>query len=446
MAKPNIVVLLTDQQSATMMSCAGNPWVTTPAMDGLSGRGTRFERAYCTNPVCVPSRFSLVTGRMPSAIGLRCNDNDHISRVPPAISGNGLGHLLRRAGYDTVYAGKVHLPKLSATDVGFRTLSDDRRDELAATCAAFLEREHDRPFCLYASFINPHDICYFAERDLESNKTTQWLERNRTPLETLEKALALPIGVSTEEFLQRLCPPLPSNHAPQVDEPEALQYLLDRYPYTRHAREDFGETEWRMHRWAYCRLTEMVDAQIGLVLDGLARGPHRDNTLVVFSSDHGDMDAGHKLEHKTVFYEESARIPFIVSWPGHVRSGVVDHETLVSNGLDLLPTLCDYAGAVSPADLGGISLRTALEGSRSAAREVIPVENEIGMMLVGRRYKYMRFDFGRHAEQLIDLESDPGETRNVLGEPSAASALCRMRGSFAYLTDGIKDEEQTDGN
>ena len=94
--RPNILFICTDQQSATMMSCTGNPWLYTPAMDRLAARGVRFDRAYAANPVCSPARFSMVTGRYPSDIGMRANGSDAFD---DSIKAEGLGHRLREAGY-----------------------------------------------------------------------------------------------------------------------------------------------------------------------------------------------------------------------------------------------------------------------------------------------------------------------------------------------------------
>lgn len=426
--RPNILFIFTDQQSSRMMSCAGNPWLSTPAMDSIAAAGTRFDRAYCTDPVCVPSRFSLMTGRMPSAIGLRSNSARHIDGIPEEITRDGLGYLLQRAGYETVYGGKTHLPKMTAEDVGFRYLTHDERDGLAETTAEYLRQDHDRPFMLVSSFINPHDICYMAIRDfMESEHERRLVEKGAVETATLDEALRLPEGVSREEFFATHCPPLPDNHLPQEHEPQAIRDLVAQRPFRRKAREHYTDEQWRMHRWAYCRLTEAVDRQIGVVLDALREGPHADNTLVIFSSDHGDMDSAHKMEHKTAFYDEACRVPLVVSWPGHVREGVVDSDTLVSNGLDLLPTLCDYAGVTIPDWVEGRSFRAAAEGHRPPSREVLPVESEIGRMLLGRRFKYMRFDDGEHAEQLIDLERDPLETRNATADLEHADVLASMR-------------------
>jgi choline-sulfatase len=414
--KPNILLIITDQQHAKMMSCAGSRYVDTPAMDRLASRGTRFDRAYCTDPVCVPSRFSLMTGRMPSEIGMRSNSSRHIESIPEPIKMNGLGHLIKRAGYEVAYGGKVHLPKMSAEDVGFNVISEDERDDLARVCAGYIRREHENPFFLVASFINPHDICYMALRDFaETDFEKLLVSKGKIENETLDKALQLPEGMSREQFFATVCPPLPPNHLPQQDEPEAISWLLNQRPFRVKARNQYTDEQWRLHRWAYARLTERVDEQIGIVLDALEQSGKVKDTLVIFTSDHGDNDSAHKLEHKTVFYDESSRIPLIVSWPGVLPEGRVETEHLVSNGLDVLPTCCDFAGIDPPKDLQGASLRPILEsGAVESWRTFLPVESEIGHMIVTKNYKYILYDMGAKQEQMLDLRADPHETRNAL--------------------------------
>lgn len=423
--RPNILFIFTDQQSATMMSCAGNAHFRTPAMDSIAADGVRFDRAYCTIPVCVPSRFSLMTGRMPSELGLRSNETAHLAGVPASVTDGGVGRLLAQAGYVVAYGGKEHLPKSVAEDYGFNVLTRDERDGLADACVDFLQQEHTQPFFLTASFINPHDICYFALCDFND---AEWVERVSQSKEvlTLREAEELPPGMSEEEFFATVCPPLPPNFEPQQDEPEAVRKFLEKRAFRIRAREHYGEREWRLHRWAYGRLTERVDAQIGRVIAALRASPYARNTLVVFTSDHGDHDASHRMEHKTVFYEEAARIPLIIAGPGVVPGRV--EKTLASNGLDLLPTFCDYAGVAPPVDLQGHSLRPLVEGKvASLSRDYIPVENEIGRMVVTDGYKYMLHDDGAHREQLMDLAHDPHETRSALNDPHCQEALARCR-------------------
>ena len=443
--RPNIIYVFTDQQHARMMSCAGNPHLKTPAMDYLAANGIRFERAYAGNPVCVPSRISMMTGHLPGEFGARENGSGLRTRkFPKEVLANTLGRLMARAGYELAYGGKVHLPApLHPRNNGFKILTGDQRDGLAAACAEFIKRKHTRPFFLVASFINPHDICYMAITDhrtkgrfsaeafaggapeAATGKKPSWVAK---AIVELRKALRKPEGVSEDEFFAKLAPPLPPNHLPQEDEPEAIRWLISIRPFRKWARENYTERQWRLHRWAYCRLTERVDGQLQVILDALkASGLERD-TVVIFSSDHGDNDSAHKLEHKTVFYEESACIPLVIMHKGTTPGGRVDRDHLVSNGLDLLPTICDYAGIDPPAGLRGRSLRPLAEGREVAEwREHLAVEDEIGRMVLTRRYKYMLFDRGASREQLLDLELDPGETRNFAGQASHADALARLR-------------------
>ena len=150
------------------------------------------------------------------------------------------------------------------------------------------------------------------------------------------------------------------------------------------------------------------------MLDALRDAGLEDNTLVVFTSDHGDMDSAHKMEHKSVLYEEAVRVPFIMSYKGRIPTGVVDDTHLISNGLDLLPTLCDYAGITTPEGLPGRSLRPLAEGKDTKEwRDFVVAESQNGRMLRTKSYKYCIYDSGSHREQLIDLENDPGEMKNL---------------------------------
>ncbi|MBN1294572.1 MAG: sulfatase-like hydrolase/transferase [Candidatus Latescibacteria bacterium] len=417
--RPNILIFITDQQHSSMMSCAGNKYVKTPALDSLAASGIRFNRAYCADPVCIPSRFSLMTGRMPGEIGLRSNDLSHIDGIPEHILQHGMGTLFRSAGYDAAYGGKVHLPKMNAQDIGFEYICPDERNQLADVCSEYIRQKRERPFLLFASFINPHDICYMAIRDFAiTEQAKQLIERGKTEVETLDLALRLPGGVSREEFFREYCPPVPANFEPQQDEPEAIKMLLAQRPFRKNARENWPEERWRLHRRAYCRLTEMVDAQIGSVLKALRESGKEKDTLVIFTSDHGDMDSAHRMEHKTAFYDEACRIPFIARRPEVTPAGFVNSNHLISNGLDLFPTLCDYAAIEVPAGLKGKSLRPLIEGHDwDNKRSFIPVESEIGHMIVTEDYKYQVYDAGKNSEQLIDLRNDPGEMRNSVSDP-----------------------------
>jgi len=213
------------------------------------------------------------------------------------------------------------------------------------------------------------------------------------------------------------------------NEPEAIatKYANVRQ-FRKYAREKWGEKNWRLHRWLYCRLTEMVDAHIGVVLKALKDAGLEDDTVIIFTSDHGDMDSAHKLEHKSVLYEESVRIPFIMSHKNRIPAGRVDDKHLISNGLDLICTVCDYAGIESPKGLCGDSVRTLAEGKETSGwRDSVLVESQNGRMVRSDRFKYCIYDSGANREQLTDLKNDPGEMNNLAGDPKFKTVLDEHR-------------------
>jgi arylsulfatase A-like enzyme len=263
--RPNILYIMTDQQHAGMMSCTGNRWVTTPAMDRLSAQGVRFELAYSSNPVCMPARTSMMTGRYPSHFAMRQNGP---ADVPQEALTSTLGHLFRRGGYETVFGGKTHWPKpMTPESIGFEYLTADERDDLAGAASEFLRRPHERPFLMVASFINPHDICYMAiDAYTQANRLPEMYPKSTVERQRVAEAQALPGGVTRGEFFEQRCPPLPANHAATSDEPGALS----RYGGFRgYVRQHWKSEDWRLHRWAYCRLTERVDAEVGRVMETL---------------------------------------------------------------------------------------------------------------------------------------------------------------------------------
>jgi arylsulfatase A-like enzyme len=499
-ARPNILVIITDQQQAGMMSCAGHRYVKTPNLDSLAQTGVRFERAYVTNPVCSPSRLSLMTGHMPSAIGMECNE-DGYKPVPAAMLRTSMGTIFRDAGYRTVYGGKVHLPapeggKRGEDQIGafgFEFLSKDQRGDLATSCAGFLREKHERPFLMVASFINPHDICYMAisafakasgqdtaavtkgqpaaaaTKGQAAAAVSKKQSRPDSPAAYLANALRTPEGISEDEFFRSYCPPLPANQEPSKD--ELSSFMVDKRAFQRYVREKWTDRDWRLHRWAYTRLTEHVDGEIGVVLKALRESGRDKDTLVVMTSDHGDQDGAHRLEHKEVLYEEAIRVPFIVSYKGVTKAGTVDRQHLVSNGLDLIPTLCDFAGIKTPASLHGHSVRPLAVGEPVRGwRECVVVENHLARLVHGGDWKYLVGRNAKHAdgacgicparikdkdwdgkirEMVIDLKTDPGEMVNLAKEQRGQSRLnegrkllpqwCRQNGvslDDAYVVPG----------
>ncbi len=399
--RPNILFIMTDQQHASMMSCAGNKNLHTPALDALAQNGIRFEHAYSTNPVCVPSRISMSTGMMPNRLG--ASDNSlgmKIGELPREVNENSLGKIVKRAGYNTFYGGKVHMCKqLQPLNAGYDEYFKDERDALPEACLEFIQRKREKPFFAVVSFINPHDICFAYPAHNGTN--------THNVLELYKEAASLPI----EQL-----PPLPDNFEIPVDESAAIENHLNPNATTSAItmRKIYTERDWRIFRWIYNRLTEKVDGQIGRILEGLKEAGLEENTLVIFTSDHGDMDASHRLASKSLLYEESVGVPFILKYKGVVPSGKVDTKNLVSTGLDILPTICDYVEADIPAHILGKSLRPLAEGNSGVKwRNYVVSENAWSKMIRSNKYKYIFDNSAINNETLIDMENDPGEMKNL---------------------------------
>ena len=423
--KPNIIVIITDQQHANMMSCARNPHLHTPALDKLARDGIRFTHAYVTNPVCVPSRISMATGVMAGRFGVL--NNGMRATMPREVSENSLGQLMKNSGYDTFYGGKTHMcPELDPRQAGYDETFKDDREALPGACIAFIERDRDKPFFAVASFINPHDIC-FAYQAYQIH-TGSRAKANGKATELYEIAAAMP----TDQL-----PPLPEGFQIPALEPSAIELNLksDAVTPSGKIRKVYDEREWRIYRWIYCRLTEQVDDLIGRILTAVERNGLDEKTLIVFTSDHGDMDSCHRLASKGVFYENSARVGFLMKYNGQIIPGKIDPR-LVSSGLDLLPTLCDYAGVKVPEHCLGRSLRPIADGKSIAdCRDYIVTENHTGRMLRSEKYKYCVYHEGEPRESLVDLQSDPGEMKNLVADISHRDVLNQHR---MYLQQWIK--------
>ena len=409
---PNILLIITDQQHAEMMSCAGNKNLKTPAMDSLAREGIRFTNAYVTNPVCVPSRISMATGVMAGRFGVL--NNGMKARVPADVNQKSLGKLIKSAGYDTFYGGKVHMcPELKPLDAGYDEYFRDQREALPVACIDFLKRKRDRPFFAVASFINPHDIC-FAYSAFKGKSP-----RGKSSVEHLyQQAAKMPL---------KQLPPLPENFRIPELEPDAIDLYSKATAVTPAGtmRKVYDERQWRIYRWIYCRLTEQVDRHIGRILAALKQNGLEEETLVIFTSDHGDMDACHRLASKGRFYEQSVRVPLLMRYKGKIIPGKVD-DHLVSSGLDILPTACSYAGVDVPKGLLGKSLRSIVEGKPVETwREYVVTENHTGRMLRSKRFKYCIYRDGEFRESLIDMRNDPGEMKNLVAAPEYRTALTK---------------------
>ena len=424
--RPNILFVLTDQQHADTIHAGGCPDVDTPALDRLCREGVRFEQSYCTHPVCSPSRSSLFTGRMPSETGVWLN----------GLPGGGIREDIPNVGqwfsshtdYDTVYAGKWHVPYCHTYEIdGFRVPCSglDHKGDVSDTlvsrgCESYLRnRNDDRPFLLVASLIQPHDIC-------------QWLHINQNSHADLRYA-----GIEDE------LPELPENFEYDPQEPGPVSWLRG---IQQPAAGKWEELQWRYYLWHYYRHVEMVDAEIGRILSALDDTGQADNTLVVFTSDHGEGMAHHQLVRKDFFYDEAARVPMVLRPPGGISAGAVVTDRLAS-GLDVVPTFCDYAGIASPPGICGLSLRPLVADHSVSWRRFVVSESSAGgqssrdpkstsRMVRSTGYKYIRYN-NDGSEQFFDMRKDPGEMVNLAANEAQAGVIEEHRAMLREWESGL---------
>ena len=403
--RPNIIYIMTDQQGSEAMSCAGNPDLHTPNMDLLAERGVRFNNAYCAFPLSGPSRAAMFTGYMPSQSGMIENEMPLVD----SLKSNTLGSLVKEAGYDCAYAGKWHVNTLSIPDgeFGFSNIKNNGDIGLAESCVEYLkERNREKPFFLVASFINPHNICEYARGQ-------------KTP------------HASVQDCCLEDCPNLPENFAISPYDASVLRFEQQQnyklYPTTSYTPDD-----WRKYRNAYYRLTEAVDAEIGKILAEVEIQDLWDNTVIIFTSDHGDGNGAHQWNQKTALYEEVAGVPMIVCLPDGTNAGTVS-DALINNGIDLLPSICEWAGAQVPKGRPGVSYKNIVENGGQGQEYIVTETNfnqtsgTLGWMVRTKDYKYVLYDKGQHREQLFDMNNDRNEMRNLAIESKYQDILIQHR-------------------
>lgn len=443
--KPNILFIITDQQFADAMSCRmGDRFLKTPAMDGLAKTGMLFTRAYSSNPLCMPWRNSVFSGRYPHQTGVTKNA-DPVGGFDPKEFVS-LGTYFRNAGYAAAYSGKWHLC-YDAKDVqahGFEIVTGKAKGGHDAGVTdgvvKFLARPQEKPFVLVASYLNPHNICEWARRLAGREQVLNCGE------------------IGTPPPLDQLPPP-PANLAPPQNEPDGMTVMRAAYqvetgpfPVGKYTVED-----WRKHRWGYYRMIEKVDAEIGKVLAALRQAGLEEDTIVVFTADHGECAGAHGFNQKTVLYEESARVPLIIAGKGRTAAGISDK--LVNTGVDLLPTMLDFAGVEIPKKLPGRSLVPLALGKPVAGwRDYVVVEDNMsqagelngftpqmeGRMVRSERYKYCLYGRGIRRESLVDLQADPGEMNDLATDPKFREVLLQHRQMLAKFAAEQKDSTATD--
>lgn len=442
----NIVFIMTDTQRQDMVGAYGQPWVDTPHLDRLAAEGIRFDRAYTTCPLCTPARSGIFTGLHPQVNGAFCNNVAPFAHVPM------MGEIFRHHGYRAGYTGKWHLDgsayygdgqpgggfeadwwydgKRYAQEIGHRLFGVYRTAETSAQlrdagfteekmwgkrvadmAVDFLHDVGDAPYVLGVSFEEPHSPC-----------------------------------VAPPEYWEQYRPadlPEPANfHAP-----------LDGKPALHHVWCGAGDVP----DWSACAESKRrfygcnrwIDRQIGRVIEAVD-ALHADDTVIIYTSDHGDMQHAHGLTGKgPVMYNEIARVPFIVRMPtGHGARGAVS-RSLVSH-IDILPSMLDLAGLTVPPSLHGRSMRAVLEDPAANCRDTALISfnrfainhDDFGEFfpircLTDGRYKLVinLFDI----DELYDMEADPHEMSNRIEDASLADVRDALHDQLLDEMDRIRD-------
>jgi len=427
-AKPNLLVVMSDEHNASVTGCYGNPIVRTPHLDALAARGVTFDACYTTSPLCVPARLSFTSGKYVSRNGAWSNNSWLPSDEVPSLP-----RLLNAAGYETVLCGKMHYDATRrygfSKDMGLQNRSrktgkcgrrapDDlaarpgiserfkdfrlgqeqengvMRGDLAVTRegSAYLRarRADDKPYFLFIGYVAPHFPLIVPEE--------YWQHyRGRIPM-----------------------PLIPPGH---------LEHLPRNYQHLRvgfHNENVPAETV-KLGRELYYGFVE-------LLLAALAETPDAANTIVVYTTDHGENMGEHGLWWKNCMYEHAARIPLIISFPPRWQGG--QRRTLACSTVDLVQTLAELAGTRAPEDWDGDSLVPWLDNPQApwkdfALSQYYAHNIASGYVMLRRgpwKYVYHSPPDAQHSaeEELYDLRSDPGEFRNLAQDPTQAERTKAM--------------------
>jgi arylsulfatase len=377
--RPNILVFMTDQESALLPGPAKLP------NRGRLRRGAAvFTHAFCNTPQCSPARAALLTGLEPHRVGVRTNVDGGSLGVPLDPKIPTIGSVFANAGYATGYFGKWHLTnekKTPLSEFGWRHRADGTDAEMASAAADWI-REQKGPWIAWVSVLDPHHI-YDVAGKLANPFIRAGVQTPRSGLDNLDAK--------------------PPEQRAFVDNDQG------------RATAKFTPEDWRKYREFYLSLVEKTDAYLGQLLDAAALF---DDTVVAYTSDHGDALGEHGLPFKGPFmYEELIRVPLLIQAPGRLKAGVRDD--LVTQA-DLAPTLAALAGLAWHAKTDGQSLVQPVRRDAvfleyySKQKWVNPIQT-----IRTRRHKLNAYESGHR--ELYDLQADPAETRNLAVSPAYAA-------------------------
>jgi N-acetylglucosamine-6-sulfatase len=439
--QPNIVMVLVDDMRWNEMRVAGHPFIDTPHMDRLAREGARFLNAFATTPLCSPSRACFLTGQYAHTNGIIDNTArpSHELKVFPLA--------LQRTGYRTGFFGKWHMGNDDSPRPGFDhwigmsgqgeaidpTLNIDgtrvnakgyTTDLLTDHVERFIQGPSEKPF-----------LVYLAHKAIHPNV----IQRNDGSVVPLP---GQPGGFVAAErhrgrYAGRTMPRRESAFKPPLGKP-ALRRKIDQLPplgpETATSDEEIrGRLEMLL----------AVDDSLGRIVSALERKGVLDDTVVVFTSDHGYFYGEHGLnEERRLAYEEAIRIPLLIRYPRMAAAGSTPSPMILN--IDIAPTLLEIAGVKPDAGIQGRSMVPILEGRSRAWRSsflveyfsdtVFPRTRNMGYVAVRTgRHKYIQYRELRGMDELYDLEADPYEQANIIDRPEARKVLQQMQSELRRL-------------
>jgi choline-sulfatase len=450
---PNILLVMSDQHRADMMGCAGDPSMRTPSLDALASEGVRFSRVSCQGPLCMPSRASFMTERYVRDHGVYTNSEEIAPDSPTYV------RALREAGYHTALLGKAHLyldEKLSVTHI------DQMAPRLQALGFAEVFETGDK----FVSPIPSRYTDYLAAQGLLDTYKRHIADRsyqgenedgqNATKCVPMWDSTPMPIplssyvdawhGMEAVRWIERyeraepffLFVGFPGPHDPWDAPAEAVRRydgvdismprstrrpaidgtgryggLLNAFLWVSDS-ESMSDDAIRGMRTSYAADISVIDGAVGAMVDALGRRGLLDDTLIVYTSDHGEMAGSHGLMSKCVLYEPSVRVPLIIRPPGGGAPGVV---TSLVEQLDVPATLREIAGAPALPGSEGRSLLACLTDGAPTSRAVTVSENWGFAAFETERYKLVVDEDAVSPCQLFDLVEDPAEDEDILVDP-----------------------------
>lgn len=438
-AKPkyNVLFIAADDMNCDL-GVYGDRQVKTPHLERLAKMGVRFDRAYCQQPLCGPSRASIMTGLRPDRLDMHTLAHELRQKNPKVTT---LGQLFRRSGYFSARAGKIYHygnPKQIGADANDDPLTWDERynpagidkwhedkiinhgpnkglgismawwdpvskDEehsdgmVASKIVELIDEKKDKPFFLAAGFFNPHCPYVAPKRYFDLY-----------PL----KDITIPDLDEAQEDLKDV-PPM------------AIQRDTRNWPYYF---KDITVEEARKCKQAYYACNSFVDAQIGRLLDALKKHKLMDKTIIVFWSDHGYFLGEKGLWYKRKAFERSARMPLIIAAPGMTGNAATGRTVEL---LDLYPTLADLCGLKPPAGLQGKSLRPLLTDpnarwTKPAITQVWHHRKAWGYSIRTERWRYTEWLMGKAGRELYDHDNDPEEITNLASSSQHAQTMAAL--------------------